>query len=93
MRDLVGLGGVSRAEGAVAVEGYSASVLVRDTRENLLTLPVIAVCEFRQESMACQRGLERRTARLLAGFGIREGVLEGRAGGVTKVKLSGNESA
>ena len=70
MRDLVGLGGVSRVEGAVAVEGYSASVLVRDTRENLLTLPVIAVCEFRQESLACQRELERRMTRLFVGFGI-----------------------
>ena len=70
MRDLVGFEGSRRVAGAVAVEGDLASVLVRGTRENLLTLPVIAVCEFRQDAVACQRELERRMARLLAGFGI-----------------------
>ena len=53
IRDLVGLKGVRRAEGAVV--GDSVSKFATGTRGTLLTLPVFAICEFRQDARACQR--------------------------------------
>ena len=49
--------------GAVYVEGDWASMSVTGTAEKLLTLPVIAVCEFRQDAQSCQREISQMCGR------------------------------